>query len=157
MGVRRLNFLQDDPWDEEDEGINRTRRLGHTFGTDKLGASLIEYLPHAPGSPMHLHYGVEEMFFILSGTLTVRTPEGEEELLPGDVVYFPEGRAGLHDFSNPSDEPVRMLGISSGRFPDVVASPERGVGWVATRHPERAVPEGGDAGIIARFEFPVDD
>jgi len=76
--------------------------------------------------------------------------------LPGDVVYFPEGRDGLHDFSNPSDEPVRLLGISSGRFPDVVASPERGVGWVATRHPERAVPEGGDAGIIARFEFPAD-
>jgi hypothetical protein len=50
-----------------------------------------------------------------------------------------------------------MLGISSGRFPDVVASPERGVGWVATRHPERAVPEGGDQGIIARFEFPADD
>ena len=40
---------------------------------------------------MHMHYGVEEMFFVLSGTLTVRTPEGEEELSPGDVVYFPEG------------------------------------------------------------------
>ncbi len=25
---------------------------------------------------MHMHYGVEEMFFVLSGTLTVRTPEG---------------------------------------------------------------------------------
>ena len=32
--------------------------------------------------------------------------------------------------------------------------PERGVAWVATRHPERPVPEGGDAGIIARFELP---
>ena len=39
-----------------------------------------------------MHYGVEEMFFVLSGTPTVRTPEGEEELSPGDVVYFPEGR-----------------------------------------------------------------
>ena len=55
---------------------------------------------------MHMHYGVEEMFFVLSGTLTVRTPEGVEELSPGDVVYFPEGRDGLHDFSNPTDEPV---------------------------------------------------
>ena len=56
-----------------------------------------------------MHYGVEEMFFILSGTPAVRTPEGAEPLAPGDVVYFPEGRDGLHTFSNPTDEPVRSL------------------------------------------------
>jgi hypothetical protein len=33
-----------------------------------LGASLIELLPGAPGGPLHMHYGVEEMFFVLSGT-----------------------------------------------------------------------------------------
>ena len=101
-----------------------------------------------------MHYGVEEMFFVLAGTPTVRTPEGEEQLSPGDVVYFPEGPDGLHDFSNPTDRPVRLLGVSTKRFPDVLAYPERGVGWVATRHPERPVPEGGDEGVIARFELP---
>ena len=40
---------------------------------------------------------------------------------------------------------------------DVLAYPERGVAWVATRHPERPVREGGDAGVIARFELPADD
>jgi uncharacterized cupin superfamily protein len=154
--MRRLNFLDDEPWDEENDGINRTRWFGHAFEADKLGASLIEYLPHADGGPLHMHYGVEEMFFVLSGTLTVRTPEGEEELSPGDVVYFPEGRAGLHTFSNPTHEPVRMLGISTKRFPDLVAYPERGVAWVATRHPERPLPEGGDEGVIARFQLPPD-
>jgi uncharacterized cupin superfamily protein len=74
-----------------------------------------------------LHYGVQEMFFVLSGTLTVRTPEGEEQLSPGEVVYFPEGPDGLHTFSNPTAELARMLGISTKRFPDVVAYPERGV------------------------------
>jgi uncharacterized cupin superfamily protein len=100
-----------------------------------------------------MHYGVEEMFFVLSGTPMVRTTEGEEQLAPGDVVYFPEGPDGLHTFSNPAEEPARMIGISSKRFPDVVAYPERGVAWVATRHPERPVPAGGDEGIIARFEL----
>ena len=99
--MRRLNFLQDDPWDEENDETNRVRWFGHPFGTDQLGASLIEYLPRAPDSPMHMHYGVEEMFFVLSGTPTVRTPEGAEQLSPGDVVYFPEGPDGLHTFSNP--------------------------------------------------------
>ena len=36
----------------------------------------------------------------------------------------------------------------------VDAYPERGVAWVATRHPERPVPEGGDEGVIARFDLP---
>jgi uncharacterized cupin superfamily protein len=154
--MRRLNFLQDEPWDQVNDDL-RVRWFGHPFRTDMLGASLRELLPRSPGGPMHMHYGLEEMFFVLSGTPTVRTPEGEEQLTPGDVVYFPEGREGLHTFSNPTDEPVRMLGISTKRFPDVVAYPEQGVAWVATRHPERPVPESADEGIIARFELPPDD
>ena len=151
--MRRLNFLEDEPWDEV-EDHQRARWFGHAFGADKLGASLIEYLPRSPDTPLHMHYGVEEMFFVLSGTPAVRTPEGEQQLSPGDVVYFPEGPEGLHTFSNPGDEPARIIAVSSKRFPDVVAYPERGVAWVATRHPERPVPEGGDEGIIARFDLP---
>ena len=155
--MRRLNFLDDDPWDEMDQrnGI-RTRWFGHPFATDMLGASLRELAPGSTGDWLHMHYGVEEMFFVLGGTPTVRTPDGEEVLAPGDVVYFPEGPDGLHVFSNPTEEPVRILGISTKRFPDVVAYPERGVAWVATRHPERPVPEGGDEGVIARFDLPRD-
>ena len=155
MTLRRLSFFDDEPWDEADEKQRRRARwFGHPFETDMLGASLIELLPGAPGGPLHMHYGVEEMFFVLAGTPTVRTPAGEERLEPGDVVYFPEGTEGLHDFSNPADEPARLLGISTKRFPDLLAYPERGVGWVATRHPERPVPAGADAGVIARFELP---
>lgn len=60
----------------------------------------------------------------------MRTPEGEERLLPGDVVYLPEGPDGLHTFSNATDESVRLLGISTKWFPNVVAYPEQGVAWV---------------------------
>ena len=155
--MRRLNFLDDESWDEvNEERRSRVRWFGHPFETDKLGASLNEFMPGAPGGPLHMHYGVEEMFFVVSGTPTVRTPDGEETLSPGDVVYFPEGRAGLHDFSNPTDAPARMIAVSSKRFPDVVAYPERGVAWVATRHPERPVADGADPGVIARFELPPD-
>jgi uncharacterized cupin superfamily protein len=156
--MHRLNFLDDQPWDEVDErSRTRARWFGHPFGADKLGASLRELLPGAEAGPLHMHYGVEEMFFVLAGNPRVRTPEGEETLAPGDVVYFPEGTAGLHDFWNPTDEPVRLLAISTKRFPDVVAYPERGVAWVATRHPERSVAEGADKGIIARFDLPPEE
>ena len=94
--MHRLNFLADEPWDEVGDDV-RARWFGHPFGADVLGASLRELPPGSPGGPLHMHYGVEEMFFVLAGTPTVRTPEGEEQLSPGDVVYFPEGPAGLHE------------------------------------------------------------
>jgi uncharacterized cupin superfamily protein len=152
--VRRLNFLADEPWDEVTDDGRRNRWFGHTFAAGILGGSLWELPPDSGGGAMHMHYGVEEMFFVLSGTLTVRTPEGEEQLSPGDVVYFPEGPDGLHVFSNTSEEPARMIAVSTKRFPDVVAYPERGYAWVATRHPERPVHEGDDDGVIARFDLP---
>jgi uncharacterized cupin superfamily protein len=63
----------------------------------------------------------------------------------------------MHTFSNPTDEPVRLLALSAGSFPDVVAYPEHGYAWVATRDPEpRLLERGGDPGIIARFEIPVE-
>jgi uncharacterized cupin superfamily protein len=152
----KLNFLEDEPWDQvDDEHGVRTRWFGHPFGADVLGGSLIELAAGTPTSPLHMHYGVEEMFFVVSGAPSVRTPDGEEQLAPGDVLYYPEGPEGLHDFFNMSSEPARIIAVSSKRFPDVVAYPERGVAWVATRHPERPVPDGGDEGIIARFDLPT--
>ena len=47
--------------------------------------------------------------------------------------------------------------ISGGSFPDVVAYPEDGYAWVATRDPDpELLARGGDPGIIARFEIPIE-
>src|SRR5262249_19775244 len=54
--MRRLNFLDDEPWDEVDDDY-RVRWFGHPFATDMLGASLWEFLPGSPASPLHMHYG----------------------------------------------------------------------------------------------------
>jgi len=94
---------------------------------------------------------------VLSGRPLLRNAEGEEALAAGDVVFCPEGRAGMHTFSNPSDEPAELLALSAGSFPDVVAYPEHGYAWVATRDPEPdQLAKGGDPGIIARFEIPIE-
>jgi uncharacterized cupin superfamily protein len=154
--MSKQTFLGDEHWTDtyDDAGI-RSRVFDRRPGA-MLGASLHELSPGAPGFKLHLHYGAEEIFFVLSGTPTLRTGRTEERLSPGDVVVCPEGRDGLHTFTNPTDEPVRILAVSAGRFPDVVAYPEHGYAWVATRDPEFPPPEGGDEGIIARFELPTD-
>jgi uncharacterized cupin superfamily protein len=153
----RLNFLADEPWDEtKDQEKIRIRWFGRAFGTQALGASLTELGPRSPEAmfPLHMHYGSEEMFFILSGRPTFRTSAGDTQLEPGTVVYCPEGVDGLHTLMNLTDEPARFIGISADRYPDVVAYPERGIAWVATREPQLPPPPGADPGIIARFELP---
>jgi uncharacterized cupin superfamily protein len=42
--------------------------------------------------PYHYTYGMEEWLLVVSGTPTLRVPEGERELARGDVVVFREGQ-----------------------------------------------------------------
>ena len=62
--------------------------------------------------PYHYEYGNEEGLLVLEGTPTLRHPDGEDELEPGDLVAFPEGPAGAHKLTNRGDGRV-LLGILS--------------------------------------------
>ena len=56
------------------------------------------------------HYeSEEEWLLVLQGEVTVRHPEGEDVLGPGDVTAFPAGPAGAHKTTNHGTETVRML------------------------------------------------
>jgi uncharacterized cupin superfamily protein len=150
--------LFSDGWDGEADEDGTRRRVFWRPDDARLGATLYELAPGAPEGRIHMHFGAEEMFFVLRGRPSLRSQTGEEALAPGDVVFCPEGRAGLHTFGNPTDEPAEILAISAGSFPDVVAYPEHGYAWVATRDPDPALlAQGGDPGIIARFEIPIEE
>jgi uncharacterized cupin superfamily protein len=149
--------LYSDVWDEENDEHGTRRRMFWRPEDARMGATLHELPPGTSESRLHMHFGAEEMFFVLSGRPLFRNQHGEEALSPGDFVFCPEGRAGLHTFTNPTDEPVHLLAISAGSFPDVVAYPEDGYAWVATRDPDpELLAKGGDPGIIARFEIPIE-
>ena len=57
-------------------------------------------------------------------------------------------------FTNPTDEPVRLLAFSTLPNPEVVLYPELGKVGVTTRHPFAPVPEGADKGVVAMFDVP---
>jgi uncharacterized cupin superfamily protein len=97
---------------------------------------------------------MEEMFFVLSGTPTLRRADDEEQLAPGDVVFCPRGLAGMHTFTNPTDEPARILAVSTAPTPEVVVYPELGKLFVVTRDPTQPPAEGEDPGIVASFDWP---
>ena len=154
--MTRQNLFSD-LWDGEHDDEGRRHRVFWRPDDARSGATLYELAPGAPEDYLHMHFGAEEMFFVLSGRPVLRTRDRKDELAAGDFVFCPEGRAGLHAFSNPAEEPARILAISAGGFPDVVAYPEHGYAWVATRNPDPdQLAKGGDPGIIARFEIPIE-
>ena len=156
--MSRPNVFGDEPWDRAAEQMRiRSRFVGRAAGAKELGMSLHELLPGSTGFNLHAHYGMEELFVVLSGTPTLRTGDSEEQLAPGDVVSMPRGIEGLHTFTNPTGEPARVLAISTVCVPEVVLYPELGKFGVATRDPFAPVAEGGDTGVLGLFDLPRDD
>jgi uncharacterized cupin superfamily protein len=44
---------------------------------------------------------------------TLRRPDGQDLMSPGDIVCFPEGETGAHQFANHAGEPARLLTCSA--------------------------------------------
>ena len=91
-----------------------------------LGMSLYELQPHQTQCPYHFHHGVEELVLVLRGRPTLRTPDGERELEPGDFVHFPRGSAGAHQITNRTDEAALYVVGSSNRSPEICEYPDSG-------------------------------
>ncbi len=92
----------------------------------KLGASLYELEPGERTFPYHYEYGAEEWLFVVAGRPTLRDPEGEHVLRPGDVVCFREGPDGAHQVRNDTDRPIRILILSTKQSPDAAVYPDSG-------------------------------
>jgi uncharacterized cupin superfamily protein len=113
-----LNVWTNDWSADQPEG--RKRRIADGDG---LGATLYE-LSKGGGIAYHFHPRTEELLLVLSGTLTLRTPQGMRELAPGAVVHFPAGPEGTHGITHDSDEPVRYVVVSTRVSDDATVYPE---------------------------------
>jgi uncharacterized cupin superfamily protein len=89
-----------------------------------LGGTIYELGPGQSNCPYHYEYGNEEWLVVLAGQVTVRTPSGDQAFEAGDVVCFAEGEAGAHKLTNTSEEPVRLLMLSTKRDPSVAVYPD---------------------------------
>jgi mannose-6-phosphate isomerase-like protein (cupin superfamily) len=67
-----------------------------------LGAGL-------PGPVLHRHRAMVDSFYVLDGILTLQLGDREVEASAGSYVVVPPGAD--HTFSNPRDEPVRLLNV----------------------------------------------
>ena len=84
---------------------------------ERLGASLYELPPGESTFPYHYELGNDELLVVVVGQPTLRDPDGERELQPGDCILFPSGPAGAHQLINRSNEPARVLFVSNFVMP----------------------------------------
>jgi uncharacterized cupin superfamily protein len=111
-----VNLSGELEWDAENERSgyrHRVAAVGRRLGGTLLGGSVYELPPGEKTWPYHYELGCEEWLFVLSGRPTLRTPDGERELDPGDLAVFVEGPAGAHLVHNRTEEPCRVLLLSS--------------------------------------------
>jgi mannose-6-phosphate isomerase-like protein (cupin superfamily) len=65
-----------------------------------------------PGPPPHIHHGFDEAIYVLDGELLVVTGRSDARPAPAGTLVL-AARGTRHTFRNPTDRPVRVLGIWS--------------------------------------------
>ena len=121
--------LYTDAWDhtEERQGWRaKAARVGEQLNAELIGGGLYELEPGNKLWPYHTHHANEEWLLVAQGQPTLRSPDGEQDLREGDVVCFRRGKDGFHQVINRTDEPVRVLMLSTMIAPDIVEYPDSG-------------------------------
>jgi uncharacterized cupin superfamily protein len=115
----QTNLLDDGGWIERtwppEKPSFRWRRK--RVAGQHLGASLYELPPGQSAFPYHYELGNDELLVVVTGRPTLRAPDGERELRPGDCILFPTGPSGAHQLTNRSNEPTRVLLVSNFALP----------------------------------------
>lgn len=94
------------------------RALGDVFGLTQFGVNHTTLAPRSASALRHYQTFEDELVYVLSGTPTLETDEGQTFLNPGDVIGFKGGLPNGHRIINLSDEPVEILEVGTRR-PDV--------------------------------------
>jgi len=100
----------------------RSQRIGKRLGAADIGGTVYELEDGQRVWPYHYHHGVEEWLLVIEGAPTLRGPDGERVMRPGDVVCFPSGEAGAHEVRGPG----RFLLVSAAQPTSVCVYPDSG-------------------------------
>ena len=111
------------PYDNALAGRAR-RALGDALGLTQYGVNLGRLEPGAVSSLRHWHTGEDEFVFVLEGSPTLVTEEGEQVLGPGLAAGFPAHTENGHQLENRSGKSVLYLEVGTRATRDVVTYPD---------------------------------
>lgn len=91
---------------------------------ENLNFDLRQLNPDQYSAPYHFHRYAEELFMIISGSATLRTPNGLEIANSGDLIFFEKGKTGAHQLYNHTTETCIYLDIRTYIGYDVAEYPD---------------------------------
>jgi len=142
MGDERLKFIEaakapararqtnyPEPFASRVRGREK-RPLGELFGLTNFGVNLTRLEPGASSALLHAHTRQDELVYVLEGTPTLVTEDGEALLGPGMCAGFKAGDGRAHCLINRSGADVVVLEVGDrtagdqGSYPrdDLMAS-----------------------------------
>lgn len=101
-------------------------RLGQLVNSKYLEFYIVSLDPGKFSFPYHFHRASEELFMILSGEATLRTPKGFQKVVQGDIIFFEEGPSSAHQLYNHNDSPCVYLDLRTTCGIDVCEYPDSG-------------------------------
>ncbi len=97
-----------------------------TLGSGSLNFDMRRLDPGEISSLYHFHRHAEELFMIVSGTVTLRTPGGLHTMQEGDIAFFGTGAEGAHQLYNHGSIPCVYLDVRTFLGCDVAEYPDSG-------------------------------
>lgn len=99
-------------------------RIKKRVNPENLNFDLRQLNPDQYCAAYHFHRYAEELFMILSGSATLRTPKGLEVVTSGDLIFFEKGETGAHQLYNHTTEPCIYLDIRTFIGHDICEYPD---------------------------------
>ena len=96
------------------------------IGGKQLGYAVIKVKPGKRAWPYHSHHAIEEMFYVISGTGTLRHAGEEYPIRAGDFICSPADPEQPHQIVNTSDEELVYMALSNEMTTDVMLYPDSG-------------------------------
>jgi uncharacterized cupin superfamily protein len=122
--IQKINLAQLPHRELQSEASGVMYSLSATLPSDfcPTGTTLRHEIlpPGRSSSKAHYHSHLREMVLILEGEATLRQGGKQSNLSVGDLVVFPPGKEHVHQVSNCTDNPVRMLVMVSESEEDEV-------------------------------------
>ncbi|HKI89724.1 MAG TPA: cupin domain-containing protein [Draconibacterium sp.] len=99
-------------------------RIKKGINPQNLNFDLRQLNPDQYSTLYHFHRYAEELFMIISGSATLRTPNGLEVVSCGDLIFFEMGKTGAHQLYNHTNEVCIYLDIRTYIGYDVAEYPD---------------------------------
>ena len=99
-------------------------RIKKGINPQNLNFDLRQLNPGQYCAAYHFHRYAEELFMIISGSATLRTPDGLEIVKTGDLIFFEKGETGAHQLYNHTTEPCIYLDIRTFIGHDICEYPD---------------------------------